>query len=168
MDIIKRREGIIAILKNEKEPITAVSLGEKFDVSRQVIVNDIAFIREMGEDIISTNRGYILDKGREHSKVIKVKHSYDDTKNELYAIVDAGVKIVDVFVEHDYYGRISADLDIENRLEVDRFISKIEDKETNYLNHLTEGVHFHTLESDSEDALVYAIEKLKKLGYLVE
>ncbi len=40
---------------------TGTKLASLYSVSRQVIVQDIALIRSAGYEIISTNRGYILN-----------------------------------------------------------------------------------------------------------
>lgn len=60
MDTAKRREEIMSLLKRESTPVPARVLAGKFDVSRQVIVQDIAVLRATTPEIISTNRGYIL------------------------------------------------------------------------------------------------------------
>ena len=63
-------------------------LAELYSVSRQVIVQDIALIRTAGYDIISTNRGYILNTPKAISRVFKVQHTDEQTEEELYEIVD--------------------------------------------------------------------------------
>ena len=40
-----RREKIIEIMSNQKEPVSGSDLAKKFGVSRQVIVQDIALLR---------------------------------------------------------------------------------------------------------------------------
>ncbi|MFR6259093.1 MAG: HTH domain-containing protein, partial [Anaerovoracaceae bacterium] len=47
----KRRKLIKEELTAAEEPITAVYLSEKFSVSRQIIVGDIAILRASGLDI---------------------------------------------------------------------------------------------------------------------
>ena len=49
-----RREEIVQLLKYSKDPVTGRFLAERFGVSRQVIVGDIAAIKEKGEPVIST------------------------------------------------------------------------------------------------------------------
>ena len=53
----ERRENIIRQIRNSKVPVAGKQLAEDYQVSRQVIVQDIALIRASGYDIISTNRG---------------------------------------------------------------------------------------------------------------
>lgn len=57
----QRREQIVRQIQESKEPVSGKKLAELYGVSRQVIVQDIALIRTAGYDIISTNRGYILN-----------------------------------------------------------------------------------------------------------
>ena len=48
-------------IKNSDRPVSGSALAKTFQVSRQVIVQDIALIRAEGNNVISTNRGYILN-----------------------------------------------------------------------------------------------------------
>ena len=58
----QRREEIIRILKNADAPVSGLALSKSLEVSRQVIVQDIALIRAKDIDIYSTNRGYVLNE----------------------------------------------------------------------------------------------------------
>ena len=49
-----RREKIIEIMSNQKEPVSGSDLAKKFSVSRQVIVQDIALLRATNKNILST------------------------------------------------------------------------------------------------------------------
>ena len=40
-------------------PVSASKLASKLDVSRQIIVGDVALLRAEGHDIVSTPRGYV-------------------------------------------------------------------------------------------------------------
>ena len=75
---------------NDMAPADAAKkLAEDFDVSRQVIVQDIALIRAEGYDILATNRGYILlEDTSEKSRVFKVIHSDEETEEEFSSILD--------------------------------------------------------------------------------
>ena len=54
----ERRNEIIRTIKDSIKPIAGSKLADKYEVSRQVIVQDIALLRAAGYDILSTNRGY--------------------------------------------------------------------------------------------------------------
>ena len=62
-----RREKIIEIMSNQKEPVSGSDLAKKFGVSRQVIVQDIALLRATNKNILSTNKGYVLYDPSEQS-----------------------------------------------------------------------------------------------------
>ena len=53
----QRREKIIDILNSSSKPVSGVALASMLNVSRQVIVQDIALIRASDNEISSTNRG---------------------------------------------------------------------------------------------------------------
>lgn len=167
MNIRERRKAILNEITKLKEPITATQLGKKFGVSRQVIVNDVSFIRERGFNIISTNKGYIFPRDGV-TREIKVIHDNDKTKDELYTIVDCGASVVDVYIFHDVYGRIDGELDIKNRREADEFIEGMKKIHINYLNDLTNGIHYHTIKAKDEKTLDYVVEKLEEKGYIVD
>ena len=67
----QRREQIVRQIQESKEPVSGKKLAELYGVSRQVIVQDIALIRTAGYDIISTNRGYILNTQKAISRCLR-------------------------------------------------------------------------------------------------
>ena len=56
----QRREQIKQVLSQAAGPISASTLAARFQVSRQIIVGDIALLRAADVDISATPRGYIL------------------------------------------------------------------------------------------------------------
>ena len=100
----ERRKKIINILSSSKSPVAGVALAKELDVSRQVIVQDIALLRANGAAIFSTNRGYLIQADKQYSRVLKVVHEDDEVEEELSTIVDAGGHVKDVFVYHKVYG----------------------------------------------------------------
>ena len=86
----ERRKKIINILSSSKSPVAGVALAKELDVSRQVIVQDIALLRANGAAIFSTNRGYLIQADKQYSRVLKVVHEDDEVEEELSTIVDAG------------------------------------------------------------------------------
>ena len=89
-----RREKIMETLRREQGPVSGTELAARMGVSRQVIVQDIALLRVSYQNIISTNRGYLLyaepAERRRCRRVVKVKHDREDIVRELDCIVDAG------------------------------------------------------------------------------
>ena len=170
MDGEARREKIIELLRGSERPLSGSELAGEFKVSRQVIVQDIALLRANNKNILSTNKGYLLfsPSGRHDSfcTAVRVKHTTGEIKDELYTIVDCGARVLDVVVEHAIYGQIAADLFIASRQDADEFVIKIEECKTQPLKELTDGVHLHTIEADSQEILKRTEEALRKKGYL--
>lgn len=163
MSTHERRIKVLKELQNAKKPLSASFLAEQFGVSRQIIVGDIALLRAEDNEIISTNRGYVLKKEEGHVKRIKVNHGKDKIREELNTIVDYGGKVLDVMVEHPTYGEIKVELNISNRLDVEKFISEM-DKNNIPLSVLTHNEHSHMIEAESDENLDYIVEKLREAG----
>lgn len=166
----ERREYIVKLLKKENSPITGQSIAETTGVSRQVIVTDIALLKASDEPIIATNRGYLYMSKKQdthtHKRIIICKHRPDQTAEELNAIVDCGVTVENVIVEHPVYGELTGSLMINSRYDVEQFTETIKKKDASLLSVLTDGLHLHTLEADSVDKLAAACEALDELGIL--
>ena len=154
MDGKIRRTAIIEILQKEKEPVSGSALAKKMGVSRQVIVQDITLLRT-AYPIIATAKGYLLYPATEkkYRRTFCVKHTAEQTKDELNRIVDLGGKILDVVVEHDVYGEIRADLMLSRRKEVEEFCLQLEKSKSGPLNMMSLGVHYHTIEAENEEIL---------------
>lgn len=176
----ERRKAILEVMKEAEEPVSGTALAKKFAVSRQIIVQDIAFLRTANYDIYSTPRGYTLSTGLTKpmnksfpeygkvSRVFKVSHTDEEMEDELNTIVDNGGKVVNVFIEHEIYGSIKADLQFTCRRQVKEFIEGIQSGKSQPLMKLASGsVHYHLVEAESEDILDMIEEELKKKGYLL-
>src|SRR5690625_3554729 len=147
----ERRKYIVSKLQMSTQPVTGKTLAEETGVSRQVIVTDMALLKTSNEPIIATNRGYLyMDKQVDeqlHRKVIVCEHRPEQTKEELEIIVDNGVTVIDVIVEHPFYGELTGSLMIESRFDVEQFLNAISKEETALLSILTGGIHLHTIEA---------------------
>ncbi len=167
----KRRQLILSWLKKSDEPITGNTLAKKTNVSRQVIVQDISLLKAQNEPIIATAKGYLYVRQSltepPFQWVIAVKHKPEETRKELEILVDHGVTVRDVTIEHPVYGDLKGSLMLSNRRDVDQFIKKIESSKASLLSELTEGVHLHTLDAESEEQLKEACLALKKAGFLL-
>ncbi|MCM1307459.1 MAG: transcription repressor NadR [Butyrivibrio sp.] len=165
----ERRNNIIGILKGNSEPVSGTALAARLGVSRQVIVQDIALLRAADKNIISTNKGYMYfapDTGK-FKRTFRVCHTDDKMRDELNCIVDNGGRVLDVMVEHGVYGTITADLQMCTRRDVNDFMEKIGSETSKPLKLLTDGIHYHTVEAESESALDIIERELKRRGYLI-
>ena len=171
MDGDNRRTQILAILEKNTQPLSGTELAAQLGVSRQIIVQDIALLRAVNRNILSTNRGYVLlaneKRDTKLKKIVKVKHTDEQIKDELYTIADCGGQVRDVVVEHPIYGQIAVDLIINSRRDADIFVKQVEENDTKPLNNLTDGVHYHTIEADSEQILEEVEKCLQEKGYLI-
>ena len=121
----ERRNQIIHILQSSDTPISGVKLAKMLDVSRQVIVQDVALLRAKDICIHSTNRGYVIDKNQETLRVFKVIHTEEETAEELQTIIDLGGWVKDVFVYHKTYGVIRGELNIHSRYDIEQYIAEL-------------------------------------------
>ena len=165
MNAETRRQAVLEVLRQSSLPISASALANRFSVSRQIIVGDIALLRAAGEDISATPRGYVIL--RETVGLIRqvpCRHDAAGMEAELNAMVDQGCTVLDVIVEHPIYGQLTGPLQLSSRYDVAQFISRC----TRPLSALTEGIHLHTLSCPSEEAFSRVQEALRAMGILLE
>ena len=167
-----RKQELLALLKGAKESMNGQSLAEHFGVTRQIIVQDIALLRADGAQIISTNRGYIYKSSDDNSyvhRLFKVNHKVSDMEDELLAIVDNGGRIQNIMmIDHPVYGEIQTLLKLTCRRDVSHFLDQASSNDFRPLSDLTNGVHYHLVEADSEQDIDYIEEALNHLGFLVK
>jgi uncharacterized protein len=168
----ERRSFILQLLKDSPAPLTGSDLASRTNVSRQVIVGDITILKAKNEPIIATSQGYIYLKQPSSTpffqKSIASQHAPDQTEDELNLLVDHGVTVKDVIIEHPVYGDLTASIMVSNRHEVKQFIEKVRSTNASLLSELTEGIHLHTISAQREDILDKAINALRKEGFLIE
>lgn len=172
MDGKRRRKKIMEIFNKEELPISGAELARRVGVSRQVIVQDVALLRAENEEIMSTNKGYILHRlpeKQEHAcvRVFRASHATEDTLDELQTIVDYGGRLLNVFIEHEVYGQINVDLIINNRLDAAEFVNLLKHSKDQPLKALTGSCHYHTVAADSRKNLDRIEMELRNKGYLV-
>lgn len=167
----QRRTDLLQLLKEAHQALNGQFLAEQFHVTRQIIVQDIALLRADGEPIISTNRGYIYKESNEPThfhQLFKLKHQADDIEAELLAIVDNGGRVQNIMIEDPVYGEIQTYLKLTCRRDVQHFLEQIAASKFRPLSELTDGVHYHLVEADSQQDLAYIEAALDRLGFLHE
>lgn len=167
MEKNERLDAIYHRILNSEKPLSGSELAKQFHVSRQVIVQDIALLKARNIDIIATNRGYVCGKSK-IERVYACYHTIDLMETEMNAIVDCGGCIENVFVEHDLYGRLQADMHISSRKQVKQFMEDLHSKKSKPLTDLTSGYHSHTISANSMEDLNSIEEALKELHILQE
>lgn len=166
---VERRAGLLQLLRERGEAVTGTELAQRLCVSRQVIVQDVAVLRAAGQDILATPRGYLLVHSTHaaHRAVLAVRHSREETEEELTLLVDEGLRVVDVVVEHSLYGELRAPLMLTSRADVRAFTARLAETGAALLSELTGGVHLHTVEAWSPEGTARAREALRRRGMLL-
>ncbi|OON98093.1 MAG: hypothetical protein ATN36_01490 [Epulopiscium sp. Nele67-Bin005] len=147
-----RRELIITLLNEADGAISGGNLAKKLNVSRQIIVGDIALLRASGLPIVSTPKGYIFfsEPTNYITRAIVCKHTENEIEDELNCFVDEGIIVTSVSVEHGVYGHLNGDLHISSRRDVKDFIKNLQESKTAPLATLTDGIHCHTIKCKNE------------------
>ena len=142
-------------------------LAERLGVSRQCIVQDVSVLKAAGCEIISTSSGYLMHSSSMPERVFKVRHTEEQTEDELTLIVDLGGTVENVFVWHKVYGKLTAPLNISSRSHIQRFMDDIHSGKSTELMHITGGYHYHTVQARSEETLDMIEKVLNERRYIV-
>lgn len=168
MEAASRRQAILDRLRTADRPVSASALAAGLNVSRQIIVGDIALLRAGGAEISATPRGYVLPRATDGiTRTIACRHTLAQTGQELNILVDNGCTVLDVIVEHPVYGQLTGQLQISSRYDVEQFLARIRDSDAAPLSMLTGGLHLHTLCCPNENAYTRACAALKAAGLLL-
>ena len=170
MDAASRRRAIAEALAGANAPVAAGALGERFGVSRQIVVGDIALLRAQGLDIVATPRGYVLGSGQESGlrRTVACVHDFEGMERELNIMVDNGCTVLDVVIEHAVYGQLTGELHLKDRRDVAEFIRRVREEGAAPLSALTGGIHLHTLLCPDEGSYARCVDALREAGILLE
>ena len=168
MNTAQRRTEILKLLQQEEKPVAARAMASQFGVSRQVIVQDMAVIRASTPGILSTTRGYVLqqDKDIACTREFKVRHGQEQAAEELNLIVDCGGRVKNISISHRVYGRITAEMDIRSRQDVQEFLQALAGGASTVLSTATDGYHYHLVEAATPDRLDLIGQALQDAGFL--
>ena len=166
----ERREKLLQILKKSDKPVKGSELSVELQISRQVVVKDIALLRASGIEILATSNGYIvLDSVKNEFKIKCKNHNSDDELyDELQTIIDLGGKVKDVIVEHPTYGVLKADLNVATNRDLRNFMQKAATNEFKQLSVLSPDYHIHTIEVDNDEIFEEIQKELKLKNILFE
>lgn len=162
-----RRKEIANILMSEQKPVSGGELAKRFGVSRQIIVQDVSLLKAAGFGILSTHHGYVIRETPLVERIFKLRHSSEETEDELNLIVDLGGTVADVFVWHKVYGKVEAKLNIFSRLHVKQFIEGVRTGKSTELMNITGGYHYHTVRAESEEILDKIEKALTEKAFIV-
>src|SRR3984957_8430317 len=167
-----RRRKLWERIQNHKGVIAGSELARQFGISRQSLVQDVAILRASGKEILSTPQGYRLSTvptslPKVRRAVLASQHAPERTEEELHILVDNGVKVLDVIVEHPLYGELRGALMLSSRADVADFIKRWRGTKTTLLSSLTRGVHLHTVEAAKQESIERAKAELHARGLLL-
>lgn len=165
MDANTRRTKIVRILESGKT-FNATQLAERFGVTRQIIVSDIARLRSAGNDILSGKNGYSVLKPQGVAITVTCRHNINQLQRELYAVVDNGGEISDEAIEHPVYGTVRISVNISSRHTADAFIQNLRESRAGLLSELTGGLHSHTVRANDNETLERIKAQLSEMGIL--
>ena len=181
-----RRASLLDTLRCADEPVSGGQLASTLNVSRQIIVQDIALLREAGASIVATTKGYVLADAAQNAtqtmaqnaaeqpaaaldepaRTFKVHHEVEQARDELQTIIALGGRVHNVSISHRAYGRITAPLEIANQADIERFINDIESGKSSPLSTATSGYHYHLVSASSTEALEAIGRALADKGFL--
>ena len=185
-----RRASLLDALRSANAPVSGGQLANTLSVSRQIIVQDIALLREAGANIVATTKGYVLaDTAQtstqsttqtttqnaakqpamrldEPARTFKLHHEVEQTREELQTIIALGGRVHNVSISHRAYGRITAPLEIADQADIERFINDIECGKSSPLSTATSGYHYHLVSAPSNEALEAIGRALADKGFL--
>ena len=168
MDSSARREKILQILQESSSAVTGTTLSKACNVSRQIIVGDVAILRAQGIAIISTPRGYqlVVPAAPGCMRVFVCCHGSDLMEAELNAIVDNGGIVHNVVIEHDVYGNLEGTLNLHSRRDIQQYIKRMHDSHAEMLSTISGGIHTHLVEPATEEELDAIGQALRDVGVL--
>ena len=181
-----RRASLLDARRSADAPVSGGQLANALNVSRQIIVQDIALLREAGANIVATTKGYVLADAAQTStqtmtqnaaeqpavhldepaRTFKLHHEVEQTREELQTIVALGGHVHNVSISHRAYGRITAPLEVANQADIERFINDIESGKSSPLSTATSGYHYHLVSAPSDEALEAIGRALADKGFL--
>ena len=184
-----RRASLLDALRSADAPVSGGQLANTLNVSRQIIVQDIALLREAGANIVATTKGYVLADAAqtaaqnatqtmaqnaeqpaavldEPARTFKLHHEVEQTREELQTIIALGGRVHNVSISHRAYGRITAPLEIADQADIERFINDIESGKSSPLSTATSGYHYHLVSAPSDETLEAIGRALADKGFL--
>ena len=169
MQAEQRRQAILNTLRQSDQPVSAGVLAERFSVSRQIVVGDVALLRATGADITATPRGYVMQRSPAGLlRQIVCRHSASGMEAELNAMVDNGCTVLDVIVDHPVYRQLTGPLQLSSRYDVQQFLDRCAQSDARPLSDLTEGIHLHTISCPDEASWQRVLDALRRMHILIE
>lgn len=173
MDNRERRAQLYKMLEQGEESLSGTYLSKVLNVTRQIIVGDVAILRSGGKKILSTARGYKLEdpeKGKEFWQDLNCQSQNMDAaelEDELNVVVDNGGIIHGMTLSHAVYGIIRIAMDLYSRRDVRQYMDRLRKEKGLLITALTQGKHTLSVETRNKEDMNALKEGLKGMGLLV-
>ncbi len=167
----ERRRRLMDLLARTSRPLSGTDLGQQLGATRQTVVQDVAILRARGAAVVATARGYLLATSltpNRHQALLAVRHRPDQTEEELSLLLDLGLRVVDVVVDHPIYGEIRGMLMLDSLEDLREWLKGMRERRAHLLSELTDGIHLHTVEAPRPELLDRGREALRRKGYILE
>lgn len=164
---MERRKKLLELLQSAGQPLSGTQLAHQVGVSRQTVVQDIAFLRKDGHPIVSTTQGYWYpqEKKEKYREVLGIIHTREQLRRELEILVAHHVCVEDVFIKHPVYGVLRSHLGISTPRDVKQFVKKRDMAGIPLFSEVTGGLHYHTLVAEDRDNIIDAKKELQMEGF---
>ena len=166
MESDKRQESIYNILINSEKAISGSELAKIFNVTRQIIVKDMGLLKLKKENIISTPKGYMINKDF-FQKEITIIHSREKIEEELNIILNLGGRVINTTIEDTPYGNIEEKINISKKEDILNFLKNLDKSDCEPLLKLTNGKHKHLIATKTKKDFENILKKLKEKEYLI-
>lgn len=80
--------------------------------------------------------------------------------------MDHGGRVKNISISHRVYGRITAEMDIRSRQDVQEFLQALSGGASTVLSTATDGYHYHLVEAATPDRLDLIGQALQDAGFL--
>ncbi len=146
---------IVKRLESADGAVRGVQLAEECGVTRQIIVGDISTLRRNGKKINSSSLGYRMAKPKRpcFKQIMACRESLDRMLDELYTIVDLGGAVLNLSVEHGFYGYVKMDVNVRSHDEADRYLKYFRSTCRSVMDGFQDDGHQYLIETHSKEAL---------------
>ena len=168
MENVERRKLILQKLKAANTAVTGRELAELCQVSRQIIVSDIAMLRAEGMSIIATSQGYLLN-GRREGEQYEIElycASAEALLRELELVVDNGGMICGSVIDYGMYGSLSCRLALSSRRDITRWMDQARDLGICPFSLLGGGAHTLIIETEHREDYDAVCRALGSAGFM--
>jgi len=172
MDNQERRTKLYEMLEQGEEPLTGKFLSQALNVTRQIIVGDVAILRSGGKKILSTARGYKLERLEKENEFWQELNCQSqnmdeaEMEDELNVIVDNGGIVHGLTLSHAVYGVIRVPMNLYSRRNVHLYMNRLRKEKGLLITALTQGKHTLSVKTRDVEDMNALIEELKEMGFL--